>query len=54
MFACDSGLTEPKACPDMSMMHGKFHTTCEWACSQHGRMYHAVFVMLGVRRCLGG
>ncbi len=48
------GLTAPKACPDMTLMHELFTTTCDWKVASLGWMYTLFFVVLGVSAAIWG
>ncbi|MGA8898666.1 OFA family MFS transporter [Bradyrhizobium sp.] len=48
------GLTAPKACPDMTLVHELFTTTCDWKVASLGWMYTLFFVVLGVSAAIWG
>jgi MFS family permease len=48
------GVTAPKACPDMSLVHELFTTTCDWRVASMGWMYTLFFVLLGVSAAVWG
>src|SRR5579872_2261687 len=48
------GITAPKACPDISLWHELFTTTCDWKVASMGWMYTLFFVVLGVSAAIWG
>jgi MFS family permease len=48
------GLTASKACPDMTLAHELFTTTCDWKISSLGWMFTLFFVVLGVSAAIWG
>jgi MFS family permease len=48
------GLTQPKACPDISFWEELFTTTCDWKVASMGWMYTLFFVLLGVSAAIWG
>lgn len=48
------GITQSKACPDMSLWHELFTTTCDWKVASLGWMYTLFFVLLGVSAAIWG
>jgi MFS family permease len=48
------GLTAPKACPDISLVHELFTTTCDWKVASMGWMFTLFFVLLGVSAAIWG
>jgi MFS family permease len=48
------GLTAPKACPDLSLWHELFTTTCDWKVASLGWMFTLFFVVLGVSAAIWG
>jgi MFS family permease len=48
------GLTQPKACADISIIEELFTTTCDWRVASLGWMYTLFFVVLGVAAALWG
>ncbi len=48
------GLSAPKACPDISLWHELFTTTCDWKVASMGWMYTLFFVVLGVSAAIWG
>src|SRR5215475_5250525 len=48
------GLTQAKACPDISLWGELFTTTCDWKVASLGWMYTLFFVVLGVSAALWG
>src|SRR5690349_6001227 len=48
------GLTQSKACPDISILGELFTTSCDWRVASLGWMYTLFFVVLGVSAALWG
>jgi MFS family permease len=48
------GVTQSKACPDMSIWTELFTTTCDWRVASMGWMYTLFFVLLGVSAAIWG
>lgn len=48
------GITQSKACPDMSLFQELFTTTCDWKVASLGWMYTLFFVLLGVSAAIWG
>ncbi|MGA9091465.1 MAG: OFA family MFS transporter [Bradyrhizobium sp.] len=48
------GLTAPKTCPDISLWHELFTTTCDWKVASMGWMFTLFFVALGVSAAIWG
>src|SRR5256714_10558554 len=48
------GLTGSKACPDMTLVHELFTTTCDWKIASLGWMFTLFFVVLGVSAAIWG
>ncbi|MDH6262947.1 OFA family MFS transporter [Bradyrhizobium sp. BR13661] len=48
------GITQSKACPDMSLWQELFTTTCDWKVASLGWMYTLFFVLLGVSAAIWG
>src|SRR5579883_1302960 len=48
------GLTQSKACPDMSLLQELFTTSCDWRVASMGWMYTLFFVLLGVSAAIWG
>jgi MFS family permease len=48
------GVTQAKACPDMSLAQELFTTTCDWRIASMGWMYTLFFVVLGVSAAIWG
>jgi MFS family permease len=48
------GLTQTKACPDITIVGELFTTTCDWRVASLGWMYTLFFVVLGVAAALWG
>jgi MFS family permease len=48
------GLTGSKACPEMTLVHELFTTTCDWKISSLGWMFTLFFVVLGVAAAIWG
>ncbi len=48
------GLTQTKACPDMSLAQELFTTTCDWRIASLGWMFTLFFVLLGVSAAIWG
>ena len=48
------GLTQTRACPDISIWGELFSTTCDWKVASLGWMYTLFFVVLGVAAALWG
>jgi MFS family permease len=48
------GITQSKACPDMSLMQELFTTTCDWRVASMGWMYTLFFVLLGIAAAVWG
>jgi MFS family permease len=48
------GITEPKACADMSIAAELFTTTCDWRVASLGWMYTLFFVFLGISAAVFG
>src|SRR5437879_5839079 len=42
------GITQPKACPDITLPQELFTTTCDWRVASMGWMYTLFFVVLGL------
>src|SRR5215469_9466320 len=48
------GVTQSKACPDISLLNELFTTTCDWHVASMGWMYILFFVVLGVSAAIWG
>src|SRR5690349_11673128 len=48
------GVTQTKACPDMTLAQELFTTTCDWRVASMGWMYTLFFVILGVSAAMWG
>jgi MFS family permease len=48
------GITQAKACPDMTLLQELFTTTCDWRVASMGWMYTLFFVVLGVSAAIWG
>ncbi len=48
------GITEPKTCPDLTLLSALFTTTCDWRISDLVWMYTLFFVFLGASAALFG
>ena len=48
------GVTQPKACPDMTLLQELFTTSCDWRVASMGWMFTLFFVLLGVSAALWG
>lgn len=48
------GITQSKACPDMSLWQELFTATCDWKVASLGWMYTLFFVLLGVSAAIWG
>ncbi len=48
------GVTQSKACPDMTLLQELFTTTCDWRVASMGWMYTLFFVLLGVSAAIWG
>ncbi|HVX99655.1 MAG TPA: OFA family MFS transporter [Pseudorhodoplanes sp.] len=48
------GVTQTKACPDMTLMQELFTTTCDWRVASMGWMYTLFFVLLGIAAAIWG
>jgi MFS family permease len=48
------GITQSKACPDISLWQELFTTTCDWKVASLGWMYTLFFVILGVSAAIWG
>ncbi|KRQ12678.1 OFA family MFS transporter [Bradyrhizobium manausense] len=48
------GITQSKACPDISLFQELFTTTCDWKVASLGWMYTLFFVLLGVSAAIWG
>ena len=48
------GITQSKACPDMSLFQELFTTTCDWKVASLGWMYTLFFVLLGISAAIWG
>ena len=48
------GVTQAKACPDMTLVQELFTTTCDWRVASMGWMFTLFFVLLGVSAALWG
>ena len=48
------GVTQSKACPDISLWQELFTTTCDWKVASLGWMYTLFFVLLGVSAAIWG
>ncbi len=48
------GISQSKACPDMSLWQELFTTTCDWKVASLGWMYTLFFVLLGVSAAIWG
>ena len=48
------GITQSKACPDISLWQELFTTTCDWKIASMGWMYTLFFVVLGVSAAIWG
>jgi MFS family permease len=48
------GVTQAKACPDMTLLQELFTTTCDWRVASMGWMYTLFFVVLGVAAAIWG
>src|SRR5215468_7420554 len=48
------GITQSKACPDMSLWQELFTTTCDWRVASMGWMFTLFFVLLGVSAAIWG
>jgi MFS family permease len=48
------GITQSKACPDMSLWQELFTTSCDWKVASLGWMYTLFFVLLGVSAAIWG
>jgi MFS family permease len=48
------GITQSKACPDISLFQELFTTTCDWRVASMGWMFTLFFVLLGVSAAIWG
>ena len=48
------GITQAKACPDMTLLQELFTTTCDWRVASMGWMFTLFFVLLGVSAAIWG
>jgi MFS family permease len=48
------GLTQSKACPDITLFQELYTTTCDWKVASLGWMYTLFFVLLGVSAAIWG
>jgi MFS family permease len=48
------GVTQAKACPDMTLVQELFTSTCDWRVASMGWMYTLFFVLLGASAALWG
>ena len=48
------GLTQPRACPDITIWSELFTTTCDWRISSLGWMFTLFFVFLGISAAIWG
>jgi MFS family permease len=48
------GITQSKACPDISLFNELFTTTCDWKIASMGWMFTLFFVLLGVSAAIWG
>src|SRR5258708_683797 len=48
------GLTQTKACPDITLWQELFTTTCDWRVASLGWMYTLFFVLLGIAAAVWG
>ncbi len=48
------GITQNKACPDISLLQELFTTTCDWKVASLGWMFTLFFVLLGVSAAIWG
>ncbi len=48
------GITQTKACPDLSLLQELFTTTCDWRIASMGWMFTLFFVVLGVSAAIWG
>jgi MFS family permease len=48
------GVTQARACPDMTLVQELFTTTCDWRVASMGWMYTLFFVVLGVSAAIWG
>ena len=48
------GITEPRACPDVSFFGALFNTACDWRIADLGWMYTLFFVLLGCSAAVWG
>jgi MFS family permease len=48
------GITQAKACPDMTFLQEIFTTTCDWRIASMGWMFTLFFVLLGVSAAIWG
>lgn len=48
------GVTQTKACPDMTLWQELFTTTCDWRIASMGWMFTLFFVVLGVSAAAWG
>jgi hypothetical protein len=48
------GVTQTKACPDMTLLQELFTTTCDWRVASMGWMYTLFFVLLGIAAAIWG
>jgi len=48
------GVTQAKACPDITLLAELFTTTCDWRIASMGWMYTLFFVLLGVSAAIWG
>jgi MFS family permease len=48
------GITQTKACPDISLFQELFTTTCDWRIASMGWMFTLFFVVLGVAAAIWG
>jgi MFS family permease len=48
------GVTQAKACPDMTLAQELFTTTCDWRVASMGWMYTLFFVLLGIAAAIWG
>jgi len=48
------GVTQTKACPDMTLVQELFTTSCDWKVASLGWMYTLFFVLLGVSAAIWG
>ena len=48
------GVTQARACPDITLLQELFTTTCDWRIASMGWMYTLFFVLLGVSAAIWG